>query len=59
MAIEFWKTNENPITCYNSRGMLSNAVQVKKPRISTGHPQRVPIMVEYTNGTITSTKVWY
>lgn len=52
MAIEFWKTNENPITCYISTGTPYKTDSVKKPRAGTGNSQRVPIMVEYTNGTL-------
>lgn len=52
MAIEFWKTKENPITCYISTGTRYKTEAVKEPREGKVNSQRVPIMVERNDGTV-------
>ena len=50
MAIEFWKTKENPITCYKSRpNQCGNPVKRGKPKRNTNQ-QKVPITVESPDG---------
>jgi hypothetical protein len=48
MIIEFWKTNENPITCYYSRKNLEES----PPKIPKKRQREVrqPVMVESPNG---------
>lgn len=51
MIIEFWKTNENSITCYKSRpnksGETNNKVMGKATKGST---IKKPVIVESPNG---------
>ena len=50
MIIEFWKTNENSVTCYKSRpNQCDNPVKRGKPKRKTNQ-QKVPITVESPNG---------
>jgi hypothetical protein len=49
MIIEFWKTGENPITCYNSLKNKSEPVTVKIP--SQGKKAKMqPVMIEHLDG---------
>lgn len=52
MAIEFWKTKENPITCYISTGTPYKTDSVKEPREGKVNSQRVPIVVERNDGIV-------
>jgi hypothetical protein len=48
MIIEFWKTNENPITCYDSRKNKEEAI----PKIPKKRQKNIkqPVTVESPNG---------
>lgn len=50
MIIEFWKTKENPITCYHSR--KNKEMIGKVPTTSKKHQNgnQQPVMVEFPNG---------
>lgn len=52
MIIEFWKTNENPITCYNSRKRVSDEeIEVSNhPKISRMHKNKTPVTVIHPDG---------
>ena len=47
MIIEFWKTGENPITCYNSRPNKESIVKVPK-QLKKQTTQ--PVLVEFADG---------
>ena len=51
MIIEFWKTKENPITCYQSRKNKDEVIG-KIPTTSKKHQNgnQQPVMVESPNG---------
>lgn len=51
MIIEFWKTNENAITCYKSRPNLSReTVKREKPKRKTNNHKKIAVTVESPNG---------
>lgn len=51
MIIEFWKTKENPITCYSSRpNECGEPVKRGNPKRKTNDHKKVPITVESANG---------
>lgn len=47
MIIEFWKTKENPITCYQSRPYREMIGKVPKKILK---PKMQPVVVEFPNG---------
>lgn len=47
MIIEFWKTKENPITCYQSRPNKESSVKVPNKILK---PKMRPVTVEFPNG---------
>ncbi|MBX9886655.1 MAG: hypothetical protein K2Y30_01820 [Flavobacteriaceae bacterium] len=56
MIVEFWKTNENPITCYSSKPFIQNEASslIKiKPRIGKTQAYRsIPVTVETKQGEV-------
>lgn len=51
MIIEFWKTGENPITCYGSVKNKRESVRVPKKReLKTPRPHKQPIIVKSPQG---------
>jgi hypothetical protein len=48
MIIEFWKTNENPITCYDSRKNKEEAIPKIPKKRQKNNTQ--PVMVESPDG---------
>lgn len=51
MTVEFWKTNENPITCYKSKpNQCGEPLKREKPKRKTNSDKKVPITVEFLNG---------
>lgn len=51
MIIEFWKTNENSVTCYKSRpNQCNEPVKREKPKRKTSSDKKIPITVESPDG---------
>jgi hypothetical protein len=50
MIIEFWKTGENPITCYKSMIVSHNKTMQLKPKIKKENKLKRPLTIEYKNG---------
>jgi hypothetical protein len=51
MIIEFWKTNENPITCYYSKPCVNTGtIRPVKAKAKKGSTIKKPITVESPNG---------
>lgn len=51
MIIEFWKTNENSVTCYKSRpNQCNEPIKREKPKRKTNEHKKVPITVESPDG---------
>jgi hypothetical protein len=50
MIIEFWKTGENPITCYKSMIVVDNETTQLRSKVKKGSTIKKPITIEHKNG---------